>query len=56
MKPPLPMWVLQYCRCMLVAHCSIPLVADSSPVTFEIVAFKHIVSIEPGHTKYRKQI
>jgi hypothetical protein len=34
----------------------LPLVADSQPTAHEIVAFKHVMSIEPGHTKYAEAI
>ena len=39
---------------LLSAH--VPLAADSPPTAYEIVAFKHVMSIEPGHTKYAEAI
>lgn len=39
---------------LLAAHA--PLAADSPPAAYQIVAFKHILSVEPGHTTYAEAI
>lgn len=57
MKPPslkcVPFRIIAACWLLSLP---ISLIADPSQVPFEIVAFKHIVSIEPGHTKYSEAI
>lgn len=39
---------------LLTAH--VPPVADAQPAAYQIVAFKHVMSVEPGHTRYAEAI
>lgn len=39
---------------LLTAH--VPPAADAAPAAYQMVAFKHVMSVEPGHTTYREAI